>query len=45
MQPFQLTATQAAALIRDRKLSAEELARSCLARIDARDAAVRAWSC
>jgi Asp-tRNA(Asn)/Glu-tRNA(Gln) amidotransferase A subunit family amidase len=43
MQPFQLTATQAAALIRDRKLSTEELARSCLARIDSRDPAVRAW--
>ena len=43
MEPCQLTATEAAALIRDRKLSAEELVRSCLARIDARDPAVRAW--
>ena len=43
MEPCQLTATDAAALIRDRKLSAEELARSCLARISARDSTVRAW--
>jgi Asp-tRNA(Asn)/Glu-tRNA(Gln) amidotransferase A subunit family amidase len=43
MQPCQLTATEAATLIRQRKLSAEELARSCLARIDARDPTVRAW--
>ena len=43
MEPCQLTATEAASLIRDRKLSAEELVRSCLDRIDARDAVVRAW--
>jgi Asp-tRNA(Asn)/Glu-tRNA(Gln) amidotransferase A subunit family amidase len=43
MQPYQLTASEAAALIRERKLSCEELARSCLARIAARDAVVRAW--
>jgi Asp-tRNA(Asn)/Glu-tRNA(Gln) amidotransferase A subunit family amidase len=43
MEPCQLTATEAAALIRQRKLAAEELARSCLARIDARDPTVRAW--
>jgi Asp-tRNA(Asn)/Glu-tRNA(Gln) amidotransferase A subunit family amidase len=43
MQPYQLTASQAAALIRERKLSCEELTRSCLARIAARDAVVRAW--
>lgn len=43
MQPCQLTATEAAALIADRKLSAEELARSCLARIAAREPAVKAW--
>ena len=43
MEPCTLTATEAAALIRDRKLSCEELARSCLARIDARDPTVRAW--
>ena len=43
MEPCQLTATEAATLIGQRKLSAEELARSCLARIDARDPTVRAW--
>jgi Asp-tRNA(Asn)/Glu-tRNA(Gln) amidotransferase A subunit family amidase len=43
MEACQLTATEAAALIRQRKLSCEELVRSCLARIDARDPAVRAW--
>ncbi len=43
MEPCQLTATEAAALIRQRKLSAEELARSCLARIEVRDPVVRAW--
>ncbi len=42
-EPAQLTAAQAAALIRSRQLSCEELARSCLARIAARDADVRAW--
>ena len=43
MQPYQLTATEAASLIRQRKLSCEELARSCLARIDRREPDVRAW--
>ncbi len=43
MEPCQLGAAQAAALIKSRKLSAEELLRSCLARISARDALVRAW--
>lgn len=43
MQPFQLTAANAARLIRDRQLSCEELVRSCLGRIAARDAAVKAW--
>ncbi len=43
MQPFEMTAAEAARLIRDRALSAEELVRSCLARIAARDADVRAW--
>jgi Asp-tRNA(Asn)/Glu-tRNA(Gln) amidotransferase A subunit family amidase len=43
MEPCQLSAAQAAALIKERKLSAEELLRSCLARIAARDAVVRAW--
>jgi Asp-tRNA(Asn)/Glu-tRNA(Gln) amidotransferase A subunit family amidase len=42
-EPAQLTAAEAAALIAARQLSCEELARSCLARIAARDANVRAW--
>jgi Asp-tRNA(Asn)/Glu-tRNA(Gln) amidotransferase A subunit family amidase len=42
-QPCQMTATAAAGLIGAKKLSCEELLRSCLARIAARDAAVRAW--
>jgi Asp-tRNA(Asn)/Glu-tRNA(Gln) amidotransferase A subunit family amidase len=43
MQACQLTATEAASLIRQRKLSCEELVRACLARIAARDPIVRAW--
>jgi Asp-tRNA(Asn)/Glu-tRNA(Gln) amidotransferase A subunit family amidase len=43
MEACQLTATEAASLIRARKLSCEELVRSCLARIAARDPIVRAW--
>jgi Asp-tRNA(Asn)/Glu-tRNA(Gln) amidotransferase A subunit family amidase len=43
MEPYQLTAADAAALIRSKQLSCEELARSCLARIAARDADVKAW--
>jgi Asp-tRNA(Asn)/Glu-tRNA(Gln) amidotransferase A subunit family amidase len=43
MEPCQLTATESAALIRARKLSCEELVRSCLGRITARDPMVRAW--
>ncbi len=43
MEPCQLTATEAAELMRMRKLSCEELVRSCLARIAARDPTVRAW--
>ncbi len=43
MEACQLTATAAAALIRQRKLSVEELVRSCLARIGARDPMIKAW--
>jgi Asp-tRNA(Asn)/Glu-tRNA(Gln) amidotransferase A subunit family amidase len=42
-EPCQLTATEAAALLAARKLSCEELLRSCLARIGARDPQVKAW--
>jgi Asp-tRNA(Asn)/Glu-tRNA(Gln) amidotransferase A subunit family amidase len=42
-EPAQLTASAAAALIRTKQLSCEELVRSCLARIAARDAQVKAW--
>lgn len=43
MEACQLTASEASSLIRQRKLSCEELVRSCLARIDSRDPIVRAW--
>jgi hypothetical protein len=42
-EPAQLTASAAAALIQTKQLSCEELARSCLARIAARDADVKTW--
>jgi Asp-tRNA(Asn)/Glu-tRNA(Gln) amidotransferase A subunit family amidase len=42
-EPAQLTAAEAAALIRTKQLSCEELVRSCLARVAAREADVRAW--
>ena len=42
-EPCQLTAAQAAALIRTKAIGCEELVRSCLARIAARDPLVRAW--
>ena len=43
MQPYQLTAAEAATLIGERKLSCEELTRSCLARIERREPQIRAW--
>jgi len=44
MQPYELTASEASALIADRKLSVEELARSTLDYIAAREPVIRAWS-
>ncbi len=43
MEPCFLTAAEAAAQIRDGKLTSEALVRSCLARIEARDPQVKAW--
>ena len=42
-EPARMTAAEASALIRAKKLSCEELTRSCLARIRARDPVVKAW--
>ena len=44
MQPYELSASEAVGLIEQRKLSCEELARSCLQRIEQRDPLIRAWS-
>jgi Asp-tRNA(Asn)/Glu-tRNA(Gln) amidotransferase A subunit family amidase len=41
--PAQLSAAEAAALIRTKRLSCEELVRACLARITVRDPLVKAW--
>jgi len=40
---FRLSASEAAARIRDGKLTSEDLVRSCLDRIDAREPQVKAW--
>jgi Asp-tRNA(Asn)/Glu-tRNA(Gln) amidotransferase A subunit family amidase len=42
-EPHDLTAAEAARLIAERALTAEELTRACLARIEARDPVVKAW--
>jgi Asp-tRNA(Asn)/Glu-tRNA(Gln) amidotransferase A subunit family amidase len=42
-EPARMTAAEASALIQSRKMSCEELIRSCLARIASRDVAVKAW--
>lgn len=42
-EPARMTAAEASALIQAKQLSCEELTRSCLARIAARDPVVKAW--
>ncbi|KAK8855834.1 amidase signature enzyme [Apiospora arundinis] len=44
MEPYQLTATQMLAKLKDRSLTVEEYARSLLSRIEQRDATVKAWA-
>ncbi|OCF32487.1 hypothetical protein I317_06814 [Kwoniella heveanensis CBS 569] len=44
MEPCFLTATEAAKLMRAGKLSVEEMAKSTLARVEARDDAVKGWA-
>jgi Asp-tRNA(Asn)/Glu-tRNA(Gln) amidotransferase A subunit family amidase len=44
MEAYELTAAEASKLIAEKKLSCEELARSTLARIEAREPLVKAWS-
>jgi Asp-tRNA(Asn)/Glu-tRNA(Gln) amidotransferase A subunit family amidase len=43
-QPYELTACDALDLIRDKRLSAEELVRSCLGRIEALEPMIGAWA-
>jgi Asp-tRNA(Asn)/Glu-tRNA(Gln) amidotransferase A subunit family amidase len=44
LEPYELSATAALALIETGELSSGDLVRSCLHRIERRDSAVRAWS-
>ncbi|MBI3742931.1 MAG: Asp-tRNA(Asn)/Glu-tRNA(Gln) amidotransferase GatCAB subunit A, partial [Chloroflexi bacterium] len=44
MQPHELTITEAARLIKSRKLSPIELVESCLQRIEAVEPRVQAWA-
>ena len=43
MEPYQLSATEASNLVRQRELGCEELLRSCLDRITKREPSIRAW--
>ncbi len=45
MDPYSMTAVDAAAAIRDGGLTSQELVTSCLARIEALDESVQAWTC
>ena len=42
-EPARMTAAEASSAIQARKMSCEELVRSCLARIASRDSVVKAW--
>ena len=42
-EPARMTAAEASSLIQSKKMSCEELVRSCLARIASRDSVVKAW--
>ena len=44
MRPNELTATEALSLMRKGELSVEAMAQACLARVEARDDAVRGWA-
>lgn len=43
-EPYRLTATEALALLKNGSLTVEDYAKSLLARISERDAAVQAWA-
>ena len=45
MDPYSMTAVDAAAAIRDGGLTSQELVESCLARIKTLEDSVQAWTC